>query len=896
MALANGTRLGPYEIIATLGVGGMGEVYRARDTRLDRTVAIKILPAHFSLDPVRKQRFAREAKTVSSLNHPHICVLHDVGSQDGIDYLVMELVEGETLAKRLEKGPLPLEQVLKYGMQIADALGKAHRSGVIHRDLKPANIMLTATGAKLLDFGLAKPAVSMAALATVTASLPSPVTQDGAIVGTFQYMSPEQIEGKELDGRSDIFSIGAVLYEMLTGRRAFEGKSQLSVASAILEKEPVAISTLKPMTPPGVERAVKQCLVKEPEDRWQVARDLELDLKWIAETGSLATPAQTSSAKVMRLLGPRALLFGLSTLVLGALIAGLAVWNLKPPSSSSPVQVIRTVITLPPEQRLVGLDSPAVAVSPDGTRVAYVAVQGGRQQLFLRAMDSATAMPVPGSEDAVNPFFSADGQWLGFFAGQNMKKVLLSGGLPLNVSPAGNPRGSSWGSQGTIAFAPTGVSVLQQVSDGGGIPQPLTRMEKGEVAHRWPEFLPSGKAVFFAAGTTTTNWNNARIAVQSIATGERLNLIQGATQPRYAISGHLVYVQGKSLMAVPFDPQRLALGGATVPVVEGVLQFPSTGAAQYSISNTGTLVYVSGGAQSAQRRLVWVARNGTEKLLTTPARAYRGPRISPDGRQVAVAIEEQETQIWLYDLARETLTRMTFEGNSNINAIWTPDGKKLAFTSNKEGPVNLYWQNADGSGGLERLTTSDYLHSPMSWSPDGQLLAYIEINPTTGYDIWVVNAGDHKTQPFLRTPFNESSPRFSPDGHWLAYTSNESGRYEIYVQPYPGPGGKWQISTEGGTEPVWNRNGRELFYRNGDKMMAVDITTQPSFAARKPQLLFEARYELSPGTIAYYDVSPDGQRFLMLKPNGAGEAAPTQINVVLNWFEELKRLVPTRKK
>jgi Tol biopolymer transport system component len=348
-------------------------------------------------------------------------------------------------------------------------------------------------------------------------------------------------------------------------------------------------------------------------------------------------------------------------------------------------------------------------------------------------------------------------------------------------------------------------------------------------------------------------------------------------------------------MAVPFDPQRLALGGATVPVVEGVLQFPSTGAAQYSISNTGTLVYVSGGAQSAQRRLVWVARNGTEKLLATPARAYRGPRISPDDRQVAVAIEEQETQIWLYDLVRETLTRMTIEGNSNINAIWTPDGKKLAFTSNKEGPVNLYWQNADGSGGLERLTTSDYLHS-MSWSPDGQLLAYIEINPTTGYDIWVVNANDHKTQPFLRTPFNESSPRFSPDGHWLAYTSNESGRCEIYVQPYPGPGGKWQISTEGGTEPVWNHSGRELFYRNGEKMMAVDITMQPSFAAGKPQLLFEARYELSPGTFAYYDVSPDGQRFLMLKPNEVGEAAPTQINVVLNWFEELKRLVPARKK
>jgi Tol biopolymer transport system component len=893
MALTNGTKLGPYEIIAPLGAGGMGEVYRARDTRLERTVAIKILPAHFSMDPVRKQRFEREAKTVSSLNHPHICVLHDVGSQDGIEYLVMECVEGETLTKRLEKGPLPLEQVLKYGMQIADALDKAHRSGVVHRDLKPGNIMLTATGAKLLDFGLAKPASPLATLATLTASVPkpSPVTQEGTIVGTFEYMSPEQIEGRELDGRSDIFSFGAVLYEMLTGRRAFEGKSQLSVASAILEKEPQAIRTLKPMTPPALEQAVRRCLSKDPEERWQAARDLELELKWIAEGG-----AQAPVTKGVRALGPRAVAFGLGTLLLGALIAGLAVWNLKPLSSPLSPQVSRTAISLPPGQRLVGFDYPAVAVSPDGSRVAYVAIQGGTQQIYLRAMDGLAATPVTGTEDAVNPFFSADGQWLGFFAGQKMKKVSLSGGPVLTLSPAGNPRGASWGSQGMIAFAPTGVSALQQVRDGGGPPQPLTHMEKGEVAHRWPEFLPSGNAVFFVVGATATNWANAQVAVQSVETGERRNLIQGATQPRYATSGHLVYAQGKNLMAVPFDSQRLAVTGAAIPVVEGVLQFPSGGAAQYSISNTGTLVYVAGGAQSAQRKLVWVARDGTEKPLAAPARAYRGPRISPEGGRVAVAIEEQETQIWLYDLSRETLTRITFEGNSNINAIWTPDGKKVAFTSNKEGPVNLYWQRADGSGGLERLTTSDLLHSPMSWSPDGQRLAYIEINPTTGYDIWVVNASDLKAQPFLRTPFNESSPRFSPDGNWLAYTSNESGRYEIYMQPYPGPGGKWQISTEGGTEPVWNHNGRELFYRNGEKMIAVDIVTQPSFVAGKPRTLFEGRYELSPGTFAYYDVSPDGQRFLMLKPNEAGEAAPTQINVVLNWFEELKRRVPAERK
>jgi eukaryotic-like serine/threonine-protein kinase len=896
MSLASGKRLGPYEILALLGAGGMGEVYRARDTRLDRTVAIKILPAHLSNDLLCKQRFDREAQTISNLSHPHICVLYDVGHQDGVDYLVMECVEGETLAKRLEKGPLPLDQALKYAAQIADALDKAHCSGVIHRDLKPGNIMLTPAGIKLLDFGLAKPVAPLTSLATLTATKrESPVTEQGVVVGTFQYMSPEQIEGSELDGRSDIFSLGAVVYEMLTGRRAFEGKSQLSVASAILQEQPTPITTTKPMTPPALERAVRQCLAKEPEDRWQSARDLELELKWIAEGAAQATPTAASLGKGIRPLGKTAVALGLGALV-GALIAGAAIWNLKAVHSPVLQPVSRTMITLPADQRLAGLGHPAIALSPDGTRLAYVAMQGGTQQIYLRALDSLVATPVPGTEDAVNPFFSRDGQWLGFFAGQNLNKFPLNGGPARTVCAAGNPRGGSWGSQGLVAFAPTGVGGLQRVSDQGGAPQLLTHIEKGEVAHRWPEFLPDGSALFFVVGTTASNWANARIAVQSIENGERRNLIQGATQPRYATSGYLLYVQGRSLMAVPFDPQSLTATGAAVPLVDGILQFPSSGAAQYSVSDTGTLVYVPGGAQSAQRRMVWVARDGAEKLLAAPPHAYRGPRISPDGKRVAVSIEEQETQIWLYDLARESLTRMTFDGNSNINAIWTPDGKKVTFASNKEGPVNIFWERADGSGGLERLTSSEYLHSPMSWSPDGQLLVYSEINATTGYDIWVTRVSDHKAQLFLRTPFNESAPRFSPNGKWLAYVSNESGRYEIYVQPYPGPGGKWQISTEGGTEPVWNRNGRELFYRNGDKMIAVDIVTQPDFTAGKPRVLFEGKHELSPGTFAYYDVSPDGQRFLMLKPSEAGETAPTQINVVLNWFEELKRLAPAGNK
>jgi serine/threonine-protein kinase len=872
----------------------MGEVYRARDTRLDRSVAIKILPAQFSSDPVRKQRFEREAKTISSLNHPHICTLHDVGSQDGVDYLVMECVEGETLAKRLEKGPLPLEQVLKFGMQIADALDKAHRSGVIHRDLKPGNIMLTPAGAKLLDFGLAKPTAPLTSVATLTAAVTqsSPMTEQGAIVGTFQYMSPEQIEGKELDGRSDIFSLGAVLYEMLTGQRAFPGKSQLSVASAILEKEPAPISTIKPLTPPALDHAIRRCLTKDPDERWQTARDLALELKWSTEGGSQVTSAPTGTAEGIRARWRGALLWGAVSLLL-ATVTGLAIWNLKP---SPPRPVSRTVITLPPGQRLAALDQPAVALSPDGTHLAYVAVQGGTQQLYLRAMDSLEARPILGTEGAVGPFFSPDGQWLGFFAGTKLKKISVSGGTAQTLGDATLAHGESWSNQGTIAFSPGTASFLQQVSEAGGASQPLTRLAAGEVSHRWPEFLPGGKAFLFAASTSSFNWTNSQVAVQTLGTGERRNLIQGATHPRYASSGHLVYAQAGSLMAVPFDAQRLAVTGAAVPVVENVSHAPTAGVAQYSISATGSLVYIPGGVQANQCKPVWVSRNGAEQRTAAPERAYMFPRISPDGQRVAVGIAEHETQLWLYDFSREALTRFTFEGNVNLNAIWTPDGKRVAFQSSKEGPPNIYWQQADGSGGLERLTTSEYAHVPMSWSPDGQLLAFIEVNPSTQRDIWILRMSDRKAQPFLKTRFDESVPRFSTDGRWLAYASNESGRYEIYVQPYPGPGGKWQISTEGGTEPAWNHNGRELFYRSGNKMMAADIATQPSFAAGKPQTLFEGPYERSPATSPNYDVSPDGQRFFMLKPSEQEAAAPTQINIVLNWFEELKRRVPTDKK
>jgi Tol biopolymer transport system component len=903
MSLAPGTRLGSYEVVAQIGAGGMGEVYRAHDTKLTRDVAIKVLPANFVNDPERMSRFQREARMLAALNHPNIATIYGLEQFDGVACLVMELVPGETLADRVKAGPLPLEEALKIAVQIAEALEAAHEKSIIHRDLKPANVKVTPDGkVKVLDFGLAKAFQVDNATEDMSNSptLSRAATMQGVILGTAAYMSPEQARGKATDKRTDIWAFGCVLYELLTGKQAFHGETFTDITAKILTGEP-DWRALRAETPDQIRQLLRRCVQKDKSLRLRDAGDARIEIQ-----DALSAPASgkpKGAGVSWRGVGwKKATGLGFVAVALLAL-GGIVAWYLKP---LAPQPVTRTVINLPPGQQLAGMEyGPAVALSPDGTHLAYLARQGGTQQLYVRAMDSLEARSIPDTEGAFAPFFSPDGQWVGFFAGQKLKKVSISGGAALTLGDAGaTPTGASWGSRGMIALATTAGGVLQQVPDAGGMPHALTHFDKGENTHRWPEYLPGGTAVLFTAGMAGPSMTNEQVAVQLIGTGERRNLVQGAMYPRFAPSGHLVYAQGGILIAAPFDPQRLAVMGAAVPVVEGVLQSSVSGATQYSFSTTGSLVYVSGGLQSATpSRLVWVSRSGAEQPLATPVHAYVFPRLSPDGRRVAVSIQEQEMQIWLYDLSRETLTRFTFEGNTNLNPVWTPDGKRIAFTSNKEGPLNPFWQLADGSGGLERLTISESTQVPMSWSPDGQLLAFIELNPSTGFDIWTLrlsgaSAGSgqvRKAQPFLRTPFNESAPRFSPDGRWLVYISNESGRNEVYVQPYPGPGGKWQISTEGGTEPVWNPNGRELFYRSGDKMMSVDIATQPAFAAGKPRMLFEGQYVPTPLTGPYYDVSPDGQRFLMLKP-AEREQAPTQINVVLNWFEELKQKVPTGKK
>jgi predicted Ser/Thr protein kinase len=896
MPLSAGTKLGPYEVFSAIGAGGMGEVYKARDTRLDRTVAIKVLPTHLANRSELRERFEREAKTIASLSHPHICTLYDTGHQDDIDFLVMEYIEGETLAQRLQKGSLPIQQVLQYAIEISDALDKAHRKGITHRDLKPGNIMLTKSGTKLLDFGLAK-LKQEAAPATPDSQLPTmndPLTAQGTIVGTLQYMAPEQVEGKEVDARTDIFAFGAVVYEMATGKRAFEGKSHASVMAKILESDPPPMSSLQPMTPAALDRVVKKCLRKDQDDRWQNARDVTDELKWIAEGNVPASAPPAIPMPRTRLLRRWALVAGLACLV----VVGVALRILMRTPTTVMRPVARLLMTLPANDRLRLAATEPVALSPDGSRLVYVANRGGINQLFVRAIDSFDAKPIPGTEGAFGAFFSPDGQSIGFVAGSKLNKVSLSGGAPLSLANVLGDRGASWGPDDTIIFTPTTNVGLFRVPAAGGTPKPLTVPDRkaGEYGHLWPQFLPGGKAVLFTIWSGVGGIDRAQIGLLSLETVKQKVLIEGGTYARYVPSGHIVYARAGGLLAVPFDLQRLEVTGAPVSILEGVGMDPSFGSAYFSFSSDGSLAYVAGGLSGADSTLVWVDRKGAAQPLPVPPRGYDSPRLSPDGQRLAVGINGTSPGLWIYDLERGTLTKLIDAGVINPYPIWTPDGKRVTFKAPVGDPFNLYSMPADGSGSPERLTTDENIKWPGSWSPDGRVLAFIEQGPTAVPGIQVVKLdGDRKPQPFSQTPTSKVGGVISPDGKWIAYESTESGRAEVYLQPFPIPGGKWEISTDGGTEPVWNRNGRELFYRGGNRMMAVDVVTQPTFTAGKPRLVFEGRYVArTGGSPANYDVSPDGQRFLMIK--GSEETPATQINIVQNWFEELKQKVPTGKK
>jgi Tol biopolymer transport system component len=898
MSLPSGTRLGPYEIVAPIGTGGMGEVYRARDTRLDRTVAVKVLPEHLADTPEARERFDREARAVSSLNHPHICVLHDVGHQGSTNYLVMEYLEGETLSKRIERGPLPAAELLRIAVEIADALEKAHRQGILHRDLKPGNIMLTKAGAKLMDFGLAKatpPAVDLSSSPTVSQPVPAnprePLTAKGTIVGTFQYMAPEQIEGKETDARSDIFSFGAVLYEMATGKKAFEGKSQASLIAAILEREPPPISTLQPMSPPALDRVVKTCLEKDPDERFQTVHDLKLQLQWIGEGGSQAgVPAPVAAHRKTRelILAAVAAIAVLAAIFLGVL------YSERPPAQS---RVTRSYIKPAANSNFSFFNGgPAgSALSPDGLRLAFVASgPDGKPALWVRALDSLQAQPLAATEGAVFPFWSPDSRFIGFFAGGKLKKIEASGGQPQTLCDAEAGRGGTWNREGTILFTPGFSTALFRVSADGGAAAPVTTLDpsKGESTHRWPYFLPDGRHFLYLAGkpfTPKENPTNA-ILVGSLDSKESKLLLHTQSNAIFA-SGHILFLRQNTLMAQPFDTKRLEFAGDAVAVADQVQEVAARVQGIFSASENGVLAY-SEAAPGGDRQLVWFDRNGKQTGAVPGTGTYSDPHISPDGKKLAFSLESPTFDIWIYDLMRDVKTRLTFSSattTGNLSQVWSPDGRRIAYTSVLGGKFGIYQKSADGSGGEEVLLEPTPVQAyPQDWSPDGKVIAFWKAQ-VGGADLWILPLqGDHKPYQFAQSQSFQMTAYFSPDGKWIAYSSNESGRLEVYIRPFPGPGGKWQISTEGGWYPHWRRDGRELFYVSADgKLMSVEVKangTSIDVGAVRP--LFETRlyYGLLSGNA--YDVSADGQRFLVAYEP---QQSNSEIALVADWPATLRK-------
>lgn len=866
----------------------MGEVYRARDIRLDRTVAIKILPAQFSSDPVRKQRFEREAKTISSLNHPHICVLYDVGHQDGTDYLVMECVEGDTLAKRLQKCSLPLEQVLKYGMQIADALDKAHRSGVVHRDLKPGNIMLTPSGAKLLDFGLAKPAAPLATAATLTTAIQnSPVTEQGTIVGTFHYMSPEQIEGKELDGRSDIFSLGGVLYEMLTGKRAFDGKSQLSVASAILEKEPAPVTVTKPMTPPVLDHVIRRCLAKDPEDRWQSASDIKSELLWVSQSsGEAAIRRQTIRAKAWWAYA--VLSAGGAVLLVAITVVSASMFSHR----GSTAAVVRSVIAPSPNVTLLTLgdQAGAPAISRDGSNLVFAGLAEGKQTLFLRPLDGTTAKPLPGTEGGKFPFWSSDGKSIGFFADQQLKRLDLAGGPPISLARATDGRGGTWTGD-VILFTPYIYEAIYRVSASGGNPLPVTAVDRSQHStHRWPYFLPDGKRfLYLAAHYLSGKEGNPGIYVGSIDGGNPKFILHTNASAIYS-SGELLYFRDGSLMAQEFDTDRLELRGDARPIGE-VLRESGNWGVIVSASENGVLLFQSPG--EVKYPILWFDRSGRGLGPAPISGQLLDLRLSPDGTRAAVVNYEGRPipDVYVCDFKTGAQTRLTF-GESVWFVVWSPDGKSVAYSAEKADTekTDLYLKRSDGSGERELLLSSGNIDHPTDWTRDGQ---YVVINrgQLGSQRIWIVPMfGDRKAFPLFPNAASENDDgRVSPDGKWMAYVSAESGLGEIYVTSFPKGIGKWQIST-GGVIPaaLWRADGRELYFvtLEGNLMAASIQESAGSITVEGVRPLFRSPF-LSGLVLTIFDVDPkDAHRFI---GSAAPDTSTLPLNVITNWTAELKK-------
>ena len=887
-----GKTLGHYQISSQLGKGGMGEVYKAKDQKLGREVAIKVLPEEFAKDTDRVARFQREAKLLASLNHPNIAAIYGLEESGGTNFLVLELVEGDTLADRIKAGPVAVEESLKLALQIAEALEAAHEKGVIHRDLKPANIKVTPDEkVKVLDFGLAKAfAGDQEANLSNSPTLSNAATQQGVILGTAAYMSPEQAKGKAADKRTDIWAFGCVLYEMLTGQAAFQGEDVTEILAAVV-KAGVNLDLLPANIHPRVREALTRCLQKDVRRRYPDIADARYEIeKTLADPdGLFVQPGTTAKAQTRY-----KTLLPWITAFIGMVIVGFVVWYLRTPE---PRQVTRFYCELPKDQQFGDLDERSLAVSPDGRLLVYKTNAG----LYLRSMDELNARPVPGTAGAMAPFFSPDGKWVGYVSENQLKKIAISGGAPTILTGISATGSFSWGADDAIVYSQVGKGIMR-VSANGGVPEAIIKEEK--IALVSPQLLPDGKSVLF----TRIGAMPYKTIVQSLKSGERKELFAGDSA-RYLPTGHIVYAVENDLFVSAFDLDRLEAIGGPVPLVKGVLR--AGGPPQYDVSDSGTLIYITGtSATTPESTLVWVDRKGKEERIAAKPDAYLNPKMSPDGAQLALTVYRMGNQadVWIWDLNREVMTRLTMDPAENVCPLWTPDGKRIAFTSDREGEHRIYWKAADGTGKEELLgSPGGTTTCSSSWSGNGKSLLATVTNPSRGsLDIGLLHlGGDRKWDLLLQEKYNEVQPQVSPDGRWIAYTSDESGQLEVYIRSFPevDSGGRRQVSRNGGESPIWSRDGRELFYRNGDAVMAVQVMTGLNFGLSTPTELFRGAYTTFSTTLDQFepnpwDISSDGKRFLMIKKasrdQSAADAPRPRINIVLNWTEELKQRVPVK--
>jgi len=884
------TVAGRYEVIEELGRGGMGVVYKAKDTKLKRTVALKFLSPELVRNIEAKERLIHEAQAASALDHSNICTVYEIDEDKGQMFIAMAYIEGQGLREKIKKGPLKLDEALDIALHVAEGLHEAHEKGIVHRDIKSANIMLTAKDqAKIMDFGVAK------------LSGRTRFTRTGTTMGTIAYMSPEQAHGERVDHRTDIWSLGVVLYEMVTGQLPFKGEYEQAVVYSILNEEPEPITGLRTGVPMELERIVNKTLAKSPNERYQHADELSVDLRTLRNKLPDLVSSSVMSRPVPSIPRPRkiqwSLLWKISAAVI-SVIAIVALWSVWRASQSVQKPVSRFTINLPLGEALVGPGS-SIALSRDGKNVVYIGKRGDIAKLYLRPIDEFESRPIPGTEGATAPFFSPDGKWVGFFTGDKLKKVSLLGGSPqdiCNIETGFEAFGACWDKDNTIFFTDQVTLGLRRVPVLGGIPEPVTApleqvKQEFEGTYCLPQVLPGGKAILYSV---TEKLMKSKIAVYSLETKEYKFLIEGSNA-RYAPTGHLIYARGGDLLAVPFDLKKLKVTGTPLPVIEGVLR-SQYGTAHFDVSGNGVLVYVPGRDVVPKRSIIWADRRGEVKPLAQMTAGSHGCRLSPDGKHL---VFKKGRSLWLYELERESVIRFTDDESVEWWPLWTPDSKRVVFNSNLHGGsvLNLYWRPIEG-GQAERLTESKYYQQPQSWSADGKELFFTQgPHPKTGVDIWMLPFdGERKPRPLLQTRFNEFHPVISPDGNWLAYGSDETGRWEVYVQPYPGLGTTTRISTDGGCEPLWSPDGRELYYRNpsGKKMMAVSFITEPNLRIGKPEFLFEGEYFLCSYWGRSYDLAPDGEQFLLI--TGIEQQLDSKhYNVVINWFEELKHLVPTKE-